>query len=204
VKPAGARGLVPPRPNLGPEPWSASKSVIPFTLFAAIVISVLLAWFVRRVLVRRRLGKQVGELSNQDLPDSSPRGQLLAHSAALRDVLAHQFGSSWRAKTTEELAGEPGLAHRLGFDQLTELIRFLDQTDRLKFAPERSSQNHDCLAESLAAWEPRLTAFKMRIASRPEEGLNTHHARIATPTSPTTERGVQGVNSYQHSRGNGM
>ena len=56
----------------------------------------------------------------------------------------------------------------LGPDQLQELIRFLDQVDHLKFAPERSNHHHESLAQELAAWEPRLADLEKKIQAKPE------------------------------------
>jgi hypothetical protein len=115
-----------------------------------------------------RVNRAGPHLRNQGPGDTSPRGQLVALSQSIRDSLAIQFGTAWRAKTTEELAAEPRLAELLGHDQLQELVRFLDQVDRLKFAPERSNRHHESLERELAAWEPQLADLKKKIQAKPE------------------------------------
>jgi len=93
---------------------------------------------------------------------------LVALSNSMRDVLANQFGAGWRAKTTEELSAEVRLLEALGREQLQELIRFFDQVDRVKFAPERSNNQHDSLELTLNTWEPRLAELEKKIRARRE------------------------------------
>ncbi len=97
--------------------------------------------------------------------------------------MANQFGTAWRAKTNEELAAEPRLAEVLGHDQLQELIRFLDQVDQLKFAPERSNHHHESLERELAAWEPRLADLKKKIQANPEAGQKNRKVRSGPQSS---------------------
>ncbi len=168
MNPANARGLVPPRPNLGPEPWSDPPPIALFLCVAGALACLLLIWLVRGRLRRVRARRAGLAVSSQGPPDTTPRGRLVALSHSMRDVLANQFGSAWRAKTTEELSAEPQLAERLGPDQLQELIRFLDQVDQLKFAPRRSNHHHESLERELAAWEPRVADLKKKIQAKPE------------------------------------
>jgi hypothetical protein len=138
-------------------------------LLAALALAPLFAWFVWRRLGRRRARQARRDPSHQGPPDVSPRGRLVAHSRSIRDLIAEQFGAGWRAKTTEELAAEPRLADVLGPDPLRELIRFLDEVDQLKFAPERSNHHPESLERELTAWEPRIVQLKNKIQARPDE-----------------------------------
>jgi hypothetical protein len=106
----------------------------------------------------------------------------------MRDVLANQFGTAWRAKTTEELSAEPRLEEVLGHDQLQVLIRFLDHVDRLKFAPERSNHHHELLERDLLAWEPRLADLKKKIQAKPDGRLKNKMVRSG-PRSSTLKIG---------------
>ena len=101
----------------------------------------------------------------------------------MRDVLADQFGAAWRAKTNEELSAEPLLLESLGHEQLQELIRFLVDIDRLKFAPNRSNHQQGSLEEQLAAWEPRLSDLGKKIKAKPERRLKNG---AAVPNCDTT------------------
>ena len=105
----------------------------------------------------------------------------------MRDVLADQFGAAWRAKTNEELSGETQLVDLLGHDHLQELIRFLDDIDRLKFAPNRSNHQQESLEEQLAAWEPRLADLGKKIKAKPERRQKNG---ASTPNSRTTAPGL--------------
>ncbi len=120
------KGLVPPRPNLGTEPWASEPPIALYLSAAAVFIALafvgLLLWRLRRR--RRRMPPQ--SLPTASPPDDSPRGQMVALSATLREALTHQFGTSWCAKTTEELATDSRLEELLGVEELTELSRFLD------------------------------------------------------------------------------
>jgi hypothetical protein len=177
VNPANARGLVPPRPNLGPEPWSDLQPIALFFWVGGALPALLVIWLVWRRLRSARI-KQAGlDLSNQGPLDTSPRGRLVALSNSMRDVMANQFGTAWRAKTTEELSAEPRLEQALGDDQLKELTRFLDQVDRLKFAPERSNHHHQLLERELLAWEPRLAELKKKIQAKPQGRLKNRRVR---------------------------
>jgi hypothetical protein len=163
VNPVNARGLVPPRPNLGPEPWSDPEPIALYLWVAGALAFLVLIWIVRKRLRRARVGRPGLDIANAGDRDTTPRGRLVALSRSIRERLASQFGTAWRAKTTEELAAEPRLAEALGLDQLQELIRFLDQVDRLKFAPERSILHHDSLERELAAWEPRIAVLQKKL-----------------------------------------
>jgi hypothetical protein len=131
----------------------------------AVLAGLFIVWFVTSRLSRRRTGKDGRDRVIPEPRDLTPRGQLVAHSDAMRDALARQFGSAWRAKTTEELSIEPQLEQILGREHREELIRFLDQVDHLKFAPERPSHRDEVLAGELATWEPRLADVKTKITS---------------------------------------
>ena len=167
MNPANARALVPPRPNLGPEPWS---DPLPFALFlwvAGALACLFLTWLLRRRLRHMGVGRTGQLVSNLGPRDTTPRGRLVALSHSMRDVLTNQFGTTWRAKTTEELSVEPRLAAVLGHVQLLELIRFFDQVDQLKFAPERSNHRDESLERELAAWKPRLADLEKKIQAKP-------------------------------------
>jgi hypothetical protein len=177
VNPATAPGLVPPRPNLGPEPWSDPVPIMLLLCVGGALVSLLVAWLLWRRL-RRARGDRAGlALTNQSPRDDSPRGRLVALSNSVRDDLANQFGTAWRAKTTEELSAEPRLEDVLGRDQLQELIRFLDQVDQLKFAPERTNHHHVSLERELTAWEPRLADLKNKIQVKPDGRLKKRASR---------------------------
>jgi hypothetical protein len=160
--------LVPPQPNLGPEPWPEPAPWLLVLWVAAglflLVLGVLAFRLVRSARRRRRRRDQ----ARAPLADATPRNRLVTLSDTIRDDLSTRFGTSWRAKTTEELAVDGQLEELLGAELFPELIGFLDQVDRLKFATERASQSDDALAEQITTWEPRVTVVRARILERPE------------------------------------
>jgi hypothetical protein len=182
------RGLVPPQPNLGPEPWQEPDATTPLLLALGIaaVILLLAAWGWRRRSTRqsRRLSAVAGGPAVADL---TPRDRLVALSETLRDALTARFGSSFRAKTTEELADDERLVEQLDTDGFRELMQFLDRIDRLKFASERSEDQDDELGEALKSWEPRVTALAARIRARPNPRTRPAAAR-PRPVAPTASR----------------
>jgi hypothetical protein len=159
------QSLVPPRKNLGPEPWPEPSPLEPFWIFLAVSTSVLVASACWRLFGRARARSRPAGTTT-DLPDLTPRGRLVALSNSTKNALAARFGASWRAKTTEELAAEPTLAEILGPEPLKELIEFLDRIDRLKFAVERPNQIRQPLEAELADWNPRIAGVIARIEAR--------------------------------------
>jgi hypothetical protein len=168
------RALVPPRPNLGPEPWTTSTSLNPNWLLLAIPCVVVVVW-VFWTHLRRGLARSRPDGATPDEPDITPRGRLVALSMSTKNALAARFGPTWRAKTTEELAAEPILAEFLGPEPLRELIEFLDRIDRLKFAVERPNQIRQPLENELADWKPRITGVIARIEAR----TNGRHEKLS-------------------------
>lgn len=168
MNPASARTLVPPRPNLGPEPWNEPDPIALYWLFGAALASLLAAWFAWKRLAQTRYNLRGFHPSSTQPPDTSTRGRLFALSQSMRDAMARQFGPAWRAKTNEELSTEPRLAAQLGLDQLQEMIQILNDIDRLKFAPDRSNLHQEWLEQQLAAWELRMAEYERKIQARPD------------------------------------
>lgn len=183
--PPTPRTLVPPRPNLGPEPWSEPTPIewyIGLGVLLAILLGGSLVWRRRARNRARRAARSLAARSAP--PDTSPRGRLVALSHSIRDTLANQFGTAWRAKTNEELAAEPRLRESLGNERLEELIQFLVAIDHLKFAPNRSNPRETSLEEQLAAWEPRLAELGKQIRARPERRPKNGSVRRTPAISP--------------------
>jgi hypothetical protein len=191
-KPAGPR-LVPPRPNLGPESWSEARPVAVAVIVAAFLGGLLIAWLLWRWRRKRRSWIR-REKKPQRPHDATPQGRLVACSHSIRETLADQFGTAWRAKTTQELAAEVRLLEVLGQVQLDDLIRFLDLVDHLKFAPERSSNHHESLESVLANWELQIATIGKKIQTKPERRQKPATAdarpRKSTPRVSRTEVAV--------------
>ncbi len=131
--------IVLPRPNLGPEPWSSASPVwTPLELGIVVAMVVLIATLA--VLKRRRLRAAARDerlgTSDLDVADLTPSQRLVASSAAVRAALIAEFGPTWGARTTQEIAADPLLADRLGPVAAESVVDYLDQVDRAKFAGE--------------------------------------------------------------------
>jgi hypothetical protein len=137
--------LVPPQPNLGPEPLPEAGSVDHALLALVFVIAGvgqlgLILWLLRKLRNRGRLRALRAEQAGPPSVPGSLRDQIIARSQELRAALAARFGPSWRAMTTEEIAAGPALADHLGPDRAARLIAFLGAADRAKFAREDDSE----------------------------------------------------------------
>ncbi len=188
-----SRGLLPPRPNLGPEPWQDSRSSTGVLLALAVIAFLILGWPHFRWLRRRPSRLHPDDIAYQHRPDASPRERLVGLSNSIREALTVQYGSTWRAKTTKELAADTQLVETVGPEGFDELIRFLDQVDLLKFAPERADQHHESLEHELKVWEPRVVALKAKIRARStaRRGAKTFDSHGRPPTSNGSVRGFK-------------
>jgi hypothetical protein len=172
-----ARGLVPPRPNLGPEPWREPDSLPrPLLAMAIILVAILLvAWAWRRRSLRA--GGAGTPTVAPSAADPGPRGQLVGLSETIRNALAEQFGHSLRARTTEELSADERLVQLLGEERFRELMQFLDRVDRIKFAPESPADQVEALREAWMTWEPAMKALVERIRAKPRNRPGPEPAR---------------------------
>ena len=121
------------------------------------------------------------------IADPTPRDRLVGLSESIRDALTVQFGSSCRAKTTEELAVDEKLAQLLGEEGFRELIAFLDRIDLLKFAPERSDNHAGELEELLDDLggprdDPRCTDSRQAASAVSDRRMAARSRRPAAPS----------------------
>jgi hypothetical protein len=182
VNEGAPRGLVPPRPNLGPEPWPEAQPIT--GILVAVGLTVVLALAGLGLLWRRHrraARARQAQLARGAEPESqtAPRDRLVALAESVREALTVQFGAPSRAKTTEEWAADQRLVQLLGEPDFQELIRFLDQIDRVKFAPERSD-NHQ---EALVTWAPRVASLQARIRIKPRGRSKAGGVRSRLPDS---------------------
>ena len=155
-----ARVLVPPRPNLGPEPWSEVKMSWRFPVaIGSVAAPLLLAafwWLMRRRVSRR--GRTRLEFSSTT-SDDSPSSKLLNMAGQVRESLAARFGPSIRARTTEEIAADEQLRDALGESQFGPLLQLLATADRWKFASPAGNGEDQALLEDLARWDDWHLSF---------------------------------------------
>jgi hypothetical protein len=168
---------VPPRPNLGPEPMDAS-AIPPAQLLAILAAFMLLALGVALTAraYRRRRGRRPPFPSLHAPvidPTEAPGEWMIAWSVALRESLAARFGPAWRAKTTEELAGEPNLSAAIGDESRTRLLAFLAAADRAKFA---ESDPADLVRQ---VSEEALRTLSAQVAGVPSGRAEKRNDRVA-------------------------
>jgi hypothetical protein len=135
VNQVGKPVLVPPRPNLGPEPMPERWTSIGWGLglLGLLVTASLLARRLRRRSSSRsvhpdRLVAAAGPFDNR-------RQQMAAWSDAVRAALISRFGAAWGARTTEEIAesADTTLLPAIGVETSSRLVTFFIEADRAKF-----------------------------------------------------------------------
>src|SRR5262245_54707686 len=141
-----SRVLVPPRPNLGPEPWIEPRSVVSWIPAAGLIVAVSLTAAVMVFRRRRRPVQHVSQLPIESRAvDGSPGTRLLRLAALVRQSLESEFGPSVRARTTEEIAADAQIKEALGEDRLDPLIHLLALADQWKFATVASNGREESL-----------------------------------------------------------
>lgn len=143
MNPSKSGVLVPPRPNLGPEPWVETRprgaDLPALGVYLALAIAIIGAsWRLRRLRARGHPAPRMSGTTAGPMGDPPSRRQrLIALSGAVREAFVVRFGPAWRSKTTEEIAREVDLAEAFGPEDAARLLRFLQHADRAKFADER-------------------------------------------------------------------
>jgi hypothetical protein len=136
INPGARAVLVPPRPNLGPEPLGRSiwgdEAILAGLLVTTVAASGLVAFLRYRRRRLRARPEAAGSVPPRG-PFATRREQMAAWSTLVRTALAARFGGGWHARTTEEIAAEAALVETLGAERAGELVRFLVQADLAKF-----------------------------------------------------------------------
>lgn len=158
--PGRPAALVPPHPNLGPEPFPEPGSVGVWPWLTGLALAAgLFAGLLGSRRRRRATARARGGLSDTRLP-GSPAGGVVALAEAARAALVARFGEPWRTKTTEEIAADPAPAGAFGVETAATLIALLGEADRLKFSgggsPGAGLQGEG--GEDWAAWVAGLVA----------------------------------------------
>jgi hypothetical protein len=137
---AVATPILPPRPNLGPEPWVEPSPLAEAITWWWALALVALAIVIGAILLRRRarLRGRPRPMEATDGPADeatlSPRERMILGAERSRAALASRFGPGWLAKTTEEVGSTPEVGRAFGPERAARLIEFLREADRAKFA----------------------------------------------------------------------
>lgn len=156
--PARAARELPPRPNLGPEPWPESDRgfwpLIVAGLLGMLVIAT--AVFIRARRRKRRQGRPApvpGPAPMEPEAPATPRDRLVRAADVIRAALVQRHGPAWAAKTTEEIAAEPAMADWLGPERAAAVNRLLAQADLAKFAARDGTFDASIAPDDLDTWE---------------------------------------------------
>ncbi len=124
--------IVLPRPNLGPEPWP-DPPLWPWLVGIAVAAG-LVALLVRRL--RRRARARKAEAANPVVEPTPPHALAPELTDRVRSALVRAFGPTWRARTTEEVAGSSDLTARFGAEVAGRVVDYLRAVDRSKFSAD--------------------------------------------------------------------
>jgi hypothetical protein len=134
TSPAEPGTLVPPYPNLGPEPLAEPG----FDVATALELLLALTAVAVAIVAFRALTPAAGRPACEGVAGlATPRDRVIAGSTAVRAALVARFGEDWRAKTTEEVAAALGDGASLERDLVDRLAGFLHLADLAKFGGER-------------------------------------------------------------------
>ena len=117
-----------PGPSRGPRRRRGRQRSCP--ALALLVVGIAAGWLWWWNTRRRQSLRQAPRRSDS----ASFETPMAFWAARVREALIARFGPAWGAKTTEEIAAEPGLAAALGPERAAQLVRFLHAADRAKFA----------------------------------------------------------------------
>jgi hypothetical protein len=149
--------IVPPRPNLGPEPWP-DPLAWPWIASGLVVVLITLL-FLR--LRRKRRKARADILPTTEPPDTVEVSAELPDR--VRGALVRAFGLGWRARTTEEVAASPVLVERFGEEVAGRVVAYLRAIDRSKFSHDSAGP-----PEELDWWASRFAEEVMARATEPD------------------------------------
>ncbi|MHC5541654.1 hypothetical protein ACYOEI_25815, partial [Singulisphaera rosea] len=156
-----------------PVPWAIGAG------FSLLLVS---AFWIRRRRRRTRAGASIPPPPGTRFsPSDTPRERMIYWSLTVREALTVRFGDAWRAKTTEEIATDPGLLTALGSDHALKVVGFLLEADRAKFADSIDLESYTDL-DFQALTELITSAAKESTTNgkpRSRGGRTSTHAQMA-------------------------
>jgi hypothetical protein len=158
--------IVLPRPNLGPEPWPSA----PLWPWFAGAILVVVAVGVILLLRRRRRARRKGDVVSSAIEVNGVASIAAEPADLVRSALVRAFGTTWRARTTEEVAASPDLEARFGEEVANRVVDYLRSADRAKFSADPAGPS-----DELGWWAAR---FAEEVESTPSDGAAKVTSRI--------------------------
>ncbi len=145
--------LIPPRPNLGPEPLEKPSHVNAWPVAAAVTFVVIVLCLV----LRRRARRIANMTSVQPAVADAPADALHALADSIRAQLVLRFGDPWRARTTEQIAESPAIAEALGPESFHKLVAFLQAVDVVKYSGQEHGDS-DAIRAEWSDWAAHFVA----------------------------------------------
>lgn len=148
--------IVPPRPNLGPEPWDDRAAVDWIIVIVFVIFIIYFLFFCYKIYMdiknSRRLRREsaAGESANDD-----PKAVWVEWSNRVRAALDLEFGAGHSARTTEEIEADPVIETGLNAERRDRLIAFLRAADLAKFGGESIALK----TETLSDWQTWIEEF---------------------------------------------
>lgn len=134
-----ALSVRPPYPNLGPEPFTETRTTsglwVALALIGFVSLAALLARARRRTPAKSPVPKPVDDGQATTVVSLTDAECAQAGASALRELLVGRFGESWRAFTSEEI--ETGLHDRGDHELASRLRDYLHLADLAKFSGPR-------------------------------------------------------------------
>jgi hypothetical protein len=148
--------LIPPHPNLGPELLQDSSRFDAWSIATALAIVALLSWVIWRFRTRRKQSNAEA-IPGHLAPPDTPAAAVDAFAQSVRTRIITRFGETWRARTTEQIAGDPGIAEALGPDEFAKLVTFLREVDVLKYSGHDDT-NPEAILARWSDWAAHFVA----------------------------------------------
>ncbi|MFO0909886.1 MAG: hypothetical protein U0794_16315 [Isosphaeraceae bacterium] len=147
LRPFIVASLSPPYPNLGPEPLVEPRGlpspslilVVPAALVLALAIGTWIRSRIRRSRSRAGRSKRNGVAVRKVITE---RDRIAAAGDRVREGLAARFGTTWHARTTEEILASPEIVDALPSTTRAELATLLRLADLAKFAGPSFDARH--------------------------------------------------------------
>jgi hypothetical protein len=145
--------LIPPRPNLGPEPFEKPSRVNAWPVAAAVTFVVIVLCLV----LRRRARRIAVSTTAQPASGNTPADAVHALADSVRAQLVLRFGDPWRARTTEQIAESHAIAEALGAESFQMLVAFLQAVDVVKYSGQENA-NSDTIRAEWSNWAAHFVA----------------------------------------------